>query len=206
MEPSPGISPFCGTCGRQLAEKQGPSMALAAHGVILSIAFVALFPCFAISIHISYAKTVPRIHSPLQLVSVAFANTGVGLGIYFGVTANKIGSCHSIIGLLVMGFLTLFQLLMGLVQHIHFQRTGGKSLFTYMHRWLGRLIIVLGIVNGGIGFLATKDQGDAAPAGAIVVYSVVAGVVGVAYTLVEVILPVRSKAHDAQKGFSPTVT
>ncbi|KAA8641427.1 cytochrome b561 domain-containing protein [Aspergillus tanneri] len=169
-------------------------MALAAHGIILSIAFVALFPCFAISIHIiSYTKTVTRIHSPLQLVTVAFANAGVGLGIYFGVTANKIGSCHSIIGLLVVGFLTLFQPLIGLVQHIHFQRTGRKSLFMYMHRWLGRLIIVLGIVNGGLGFLATKDQGDAAPAAAIIVYSVVAGVVGVAYTLVVVILPIRSK-------------
>ncbi|RHZ46226.1 uncharacterized protein CDV56_104462 [Aspergillus thermomutatus] len=203
-------NPFAGynaTAAAQTTGKGGTgtsNSALTAHAVIMSIAFVVLFPSFAISIHIiPYAKTVPRIHAPLQLFTLALVIAGLGLGIYLGVDTGTMGNYHPIIGLVVVGMLLLFQPLMGLLQHIHFRRTGGKSVFAYMHRWLGRSIIALGIVNGGLGFLLTKNQGDDAPTGAIIAYSVVAGVLGVAYIIFVVVLPFRSKeSAEAQKRVS----
>ena len=57
------------------------------------------------------------------------------------------------------------------------------SLFGVAHRWLGRAIIALGIINGGLGFMFSGPVGsDNVPEWGIVVYSVVAGLVGIAYT------------------------
>ncbi|RHZ60851.1 hypothetical protein CDV55_106235 [Aspergillus turcosus] len=168
--------------------------ALIAHAVLMCISFVVLFPSFAISIHIiPSAKVVPLIHAPLQLFTLALVLAGLGLGVYLGINTNNMDKYHPIIGLVVVGMLLLFQPLMGLLQHIHFRRTGGKSVFAYMHCWLGRALIALGIVNGGLGFLLAKNQGSSAPKGAIIAYAVVAGVVGLAYIVFVIVLPFRSK-------------
>jgi hypothetical protein len=150
---------------------------LIAHTVLMSVTFVVFFPSFAVSIHIiPYSTTVSAIHAPLQLFTLAMALAGLGLGVYLGVKTGQMDKYHPIIGLVVVGMLVLFQPLMGLLQHIHFRRTGGKSLFAYVHRWLGRILIALGIINGGLGFLLTKNAGKVAPKGAVIAYSVVAGV------------------------------
>jgi hypothetical protein len=167
---------------------------LIAHAVLMSVAFVVLFPSFAISIHIiPYSKTIMRIHAPLQLFTLAMAIAGLGLGVYLGIDTNQLDKYHPIIGLVVVGMLVLFQPLMGLLQHMHFRRKGGKSVFAYIHRWLGRALIALGIINGGLGFLLTKNSGKGAPKGAIIAYSVVAGVVGLVYIIFVIVLPFRSK-------------
>ncbi|KAF4199804.1 hypothetical protein CNMCM8927_004685 [Aspergillus lentulus] len=171
---------------------------LIAHAVLMSVAFVIFFPSFAISVHIiPYSKTVSRIHAPLQLFTLAMALAGLGLGVYLGVDTNQMDKYHPIIGLVVVGMLVLFQPLMGLLQHMHFRRSGGKSLFAYVHRWLGRTLIALGIINGGLGFLLTKNTGQPAPKGAIIAYSVVAGVVGLAYIIFVIVLPFTSKKSAA---------
>ncbi|KAF4255989.1 hypothetical protein KXW98_001917 [Aspergillus fumigatus] len=171
---------------------------LIAHAVLMSVAFVVFFPSFAISIRIIPNSTVvSRIHAPLQLLTLAMALAGLGLGVYLGVDTNQMDKYHPIIGLVVVGMLLLFQPLMGFLQHMHFRRTGGKSLFAYVHRWLGRTLIALGIINGGLGFLLTKNAGNAAPKGAVIAYSVVAGVVGLAYITFVIVLPFRSKKSAA---------
>ncbi|KAF7182949.1 hypothetical protein CNMCM7691_002693 [Aspergillus felis] len=172
--------------------------ALIAHAALMSVAFVVLFPSFAISIHIiPYSKAVMRIHAPLQLFTLAMAIAGLGLGVYLGVDTNQMDKYHPIIGLVVVGLLVLFQPLMGLLQHMHFRRTDGKSVFAYIHRWLGRVLIALGIINGGLGFLLTKNSGKGASKGAIIAYSVVAGVVGLAYIIFVIVLPFRPKRSAA---------
>lgn len=188
-------TPQTGTTGTTASKSNS---ILIAHAVLMSVAFVILFPSFAISVHIiPYSKTVSRIHAPLQLFTLAMALAGLGLGVYLGVDTNQMDKYHPIIGLVVVGMLVLFQPLMGLLQHMHFRRSGGKSLFAYLHRWLGRTLIALGIINGGLGFLLTKNTGQPAPKGAIIAYSVVAGVVGLAYIIFVIVLPFTSKKSAA---------
>lgn len=61
-----------------------------------------------------------------------------------------------------------------------------------MHCWLGRALIALSIINGGLGFLLAKNQGSSALKGAIIAYVVMAGVVGLAYIIFVIVLPFRS--------------
>ncbi|KAF7164535.1 hypothetical protein CNMCM5623_009032 [Aspergillus felis] len=86
---------------------------------------------------------------------------------------------------------------------MHFQHTGGKSIFAYTHRWLGRALIALGIINGRLGFLLTKNSENRAPKGAIIAYSVITGVISLAYIIFVIVLPFRSKkSPEAQKEVS----
>ena len=59
---------------------------------------------------------------------------------------------HVVIGLLATSMIILVQPAMGILQHLHFRKTGGKSIFAYIHRWTGRVAIILGMINQGLGF------------------------------------------------------
>lgn len=54
---------------------------------------------------------------------------------------------HQIIGILVFIFL-LGQFVLGFMHHRKFKKTQKPTKLAPIHVWLGRLIIVLGIVNG----------------------------------------------------------
>lgn len=201
-------NPFAGTNAASTAQPtdnggtttttSSSDKALIAHTVLMCAAFVVLFPSFAISIHvIPSAKVVPLIHAPLQLFTLALVLAGLGLGVYLGVNTNNMDKYHPIIGLVVVGMLLLFQPVMGLLQHIHFRRTGGKSVFAYMHRWLGRALMALGIVNGGLGFLLAKSQGSSAPKGGDHCLCGCGGCGRPGVFILVIVLPLRSKKSAA---------
>ena len=59
---------------------------------------------------------------------------------------------HVVIGLLATSLIIVVQPVMGALQHRHFKKTEGKSMYGYIHRWTGRVAIVLGMINQGLGF------------------------------------------------------
>lgn len=65
---------------------------------------------------------------------------------------------HVVIGLLVTCTLILFQPAIGILQHRHFRKTGRKSVFSYVHRWIGRCAIIMGMINSGLGFQLARDH------------------------------------------------
>ena len=131
-----------------------------AHACIMSIVFIVLFPLGAISMHLPLRgiRVVSRIHAPIQMLGLAMMIGAMGLGIDIAdVDLNFFSSktstkAHVVIGLLTCCTLILFQPAMGLAQHLHFKRTGKKSVFAYLHRWTGRVAICLGWINSGLGF------------------------------------------------------
>ncbi|KLJ13328.1 hypothetical protein EMPG_11702 [Blastomyces silverae] len=50
-----------------------------------------------------------------------------------------------------------------------------------VHRWVGRGMLALGIINGGLGFRFSGIGKETVPVAGVVVYSIIAGLVGVAY-------------------------
>ena len=167
---------------------------LIAHGFLMSFAFVIFFPFFAIIVPIpSIPISVTKVHVPLQLFTLAMVIAGLGLGIELGVSGDLMKNAHPIIGLVVVGLLILFQPALGLLQHLHFKRTGGKGIFAYMHRWLGRFLIILGMVNGGLGFALSGVGQPGTPRGAMIGYSVIAGVLGSFYIGLLLFLAMRGK-------------
>jgi hypothetical protein len=152
-----------------------------AHAVLMIIAFVIMFPCFALTLQIFPSSRTATVHGLLQLLTLVVALVGLGLGVSMAKELELLTNHHPIIGLVVVSSLTLFQPIMGLLQHRFYLKTRSKGIFAYVHRWFGRTMIVLGIINAGLGFQLARG-----PKGAVIAYSVVAGVMGLFYCAVVV--------------------
>ncbi|KAL4757154.1 cytochrome and DOMON domain-containing protein [Aspergillus foveolatus] len=170
---------------------------LIAHGFIMSITFVLLFPFFGLLVAIPVHGVVAKVHAPLQTFTLFSVIAGMGLGLKMGTDGDILDHAHPILGLIVVGLLILLQPAMGLLQHLHFRRTGKKSIFAILHRWLGRLAIILGIITGGLGFnLVGIDSSPYTPKSAVIAYSVIAGVMGLVYVAVQVLRTIRERARS----------
>lgn len=84
---------------------------------------------------------------------------------------------HQYCGTIIIALLIL-QASLGQVQHSIYLKTQKRSIWSYGHIWLGRFVIIAGIVNGGVGLSLPRAD---APNSAIIAYSVVAGVIGIGY-------------------------
>ncbi|KAL2869423.1 cytochrome and DOMON domain-containing protein [Aspergillus lucknowensis] len=179
---------------------------LIAHGFIMSIAFVLLFPSFGLITAIPVPGIIVKAHAPLQILALSLAIAGMGLGIKLGKDNDLLEEPHPVLGLVVLGLLILFQPAMGLLQHLHFRRTGGKSIFAHGHRWLGRVMIIVGIVNGGLGFRLAGIGNPNTPRSAVIAYSVIGGVLGLIYVAVQLFRAVKDRGDDGNQNMGgPTV-
>ncbi len=81
---------------------------------------------------------------------------GMGLGIDIATELHFFSTravpAHVVIALLATSMIILIQPAMGILHHLHFRKTGGKSIFGHIHRWNGRIAIILGMINQGLGF------------------------------------------------------
>ena len=135
-----------------------------AHACMMSIAFIVLFPIGALTLHLPLKghKIIPYVHAPIQIIGLLMVIGAMGLGIdiaqndlmYFNTVV-----AHIVIGLLACGMLILFQPALGIAQHIIYKRTGKRTIWAHLHRWNGRVFIVLGWINSGLGFQLTMWMG-----------------------------------------------
>ncbi|KAL5334953.1 hypothetical protein BJX70DRAFT_376413 [Aspergillus crustosus] len=169
---------------------------LIAHGAIMSVAFVLLFPFFGLVVTLPGRGIIVKVHAPLQALTLFLVIAGMGLGIKLGTDNDVMDNVHPILGFIVIGPLILFQPAMGLLQHLHFRRTGGKCIFAHLHRWLGRLLIVAGVVTGGLGFRLAGIGNPNTPRSAVIAYSVIAGFICLVYVAVQVFSAVKSGGHE----------
>lgn len=167
-----------------------------AHAIIMILVFVIFFPSFALMLHIVPYSNIVYVHASFQLFTLALAIAGMGIGISMARSLDLIQTYHPIIGMVTVPCLILFQPAMGFLQHRYFHKTGGKSVFAYLHRWLGRCLMTLGIINAGLGFRLTHIGLSIAPVGAVIAYGVVAGIVGLVYASVVVLLPLRKRGRS----------
>lgn len=65
----------------------------------------------------------------------------------------------------------LFQPILGVLHHLGFKKHGNRTVISHLHIWIGRIMVTLGIVNGGLGLLlaANSRSGE-------IIYAVVAAV------------------------------
>jgi hypothetical protein len=148
-----------------------------AHACIMSIVFIVLYPLGAISIHLPIEhipilkntylkKKIMAIHAPIQILAFVMMVGGMALGIRIAHDLEYLNNpvhAHVVIGLLTVSIIILFQPILGFIQHQHFKKTGGKSVFAYLHRWIGRGAIVLGMINSGLGFQLAETTGIIVP-------------------------------------------
>lgn len=146
-----------------------------AHGVMASLAFVAIFPIGGILIRIPSIPGLLWVHGLIQMLGYFIFVAAFGMGVWIASTGGYLSTSHAIIGIIL--FVLLFaQPIGGLLHHHFFKKTGGRTIVSYLHVNLGRVAIILGMINGGLGLkLASVEQKY------VIVYSVFAAIMGIAY-------------------------
>jgi hypothetical protein len=96
---------------------------------------------------------------------------------------------HAVIGI-ILWVLVMIQPILGFVHHRHFKKHQARGFQSYAHILLGRFVITLGIVNGGLGFFLANYSG-----GGAIAYGLLAGIVWVLYMLTLIV---------KRKGGKPT--
>ena len=175
-----------------------------AHGLVMSIVFLVMTPLAAISLSLPYAKRVPLVHAPLQVLSIILVIIGLALGVHLGQQLEMLDRYHQVIGYILVALMLSVQPALGVAQHLYFRRTGGRSVMGISHAWLGRTVIVVGIINGGLGMLQSGPVGnDYVPNWAPVAYSIVAGVMAFLYLSVTISTRIRRGRDVGLEKLSP---
>ncbi|MCJ1251253.1 hypothetical protein MMC30_008484 [Trapelia coarctata] len=173
-------------------EHVGPSptkhMRVVAHGVLMSLAFLIFFPFGALTVRLLSFKGLVWVHAGTQLTAYAIAVSGMGIGVWLAVTEGAWDqSAHTIFGLVIIALL-FFQPILGLIHHMIYQRSEQRTLWCIAHIWFGRVLIILGVINGGLGLQLSDNtvKGEIA-------YGVIAGVFFLFYVAVVVISDMRGR-------------
>ncbi|KAL7923968.1 hypothetical protein ACQKWADRAFT_288404 [Trichoderma austrokoningii] len=151
-----------------------PSQTLAtSHGTIMSIVFVILYPLGS-----SLMPLIGKwyIHASWQTIAFLLMWAGFGIGVFI---ARQDGiffhQAHTRLGVILVCLISL-QPIFGIIHHINYLKYRRRGIFGHLHQWYGRSLMIIGIVNGGLGL----QLGDA-PNRYIIAYSVVAGVTSIIY-------------------------
>ncbi|PTB67277.1 iron reductase domain protein [Trichoderma citrinoviride] len=144
-----------------------------AHGILMSVIFVIMYPLGS-----SLMPLIGKwyIHASWQTIAFLGMWAGLGLGVTIAKRENEFfDQPHSRLGVILVALISL-QPVFGLIHHINYLKTQRRGIFGHLHCWYGRALMIIGIVNGGLGLqlgnVATRY---------IIAYSVVAGVTTLFY-------------------------
>ena len=104
-------------------------------------------------------------------------------------TFRQLNFYHPIIGIVVVSLLA-FQPVIGLLHHRLYKTSSNPTFWSVVHVWLGRLIITLGIINGGLGLLFAADTKNGE-----IIYGVIAGLVWLVWVGLTVWKTAGNRAH-----------
>ncbi|TDZ12826.1 hypothetical protein C8034_v001838 [Colletotrichum sidae] len=146
----------------------GKSAILLAHGVIMSIVFVALYPLGAILMPL-VGKWMA--HAVWQSVAFGLMWAGFGTGYaYARDNGYLFAQTHTLLGTVVVALLAI-QPFLGYAHHAYYKKFQSRGVISHVHIWYGRALTVIGIINGGLGLelsgIATRY---------VIAYSVVSAV------------------------------
>ncbi|KAF5125461.1 hypothetical protein E5D57_010148 [Metarhizium anisopliae] len=158
--------------GVETDEGNGMAM-LYAHGIVMSVAFLIGYPVGS-----ALMPLLGRwlIHASWQLLAFVGMWVGFALGCVISSRAGSLfQDAHMQLGLAVSILMTI-QPVLGWLHHTHFLKHGQRGPISHVHTWYGRIIMILGIVNGGIGlhFAGASSR-------FVVTYAIVATLVSVMY-------------------------
>jgi Cytochrome domain of cellobiose dehydrogenase len=124
---------------------EGFFTAVRVHGIIMTFSFMGLFVAGSVTIRLPLLRSF-KYHWVIQLSASILA---LGSGLYMFMRSKSFG-VHKILGLIVICSL-IIQAAAGYKHHIDFVRIRRQTIFTLVHRWLGRAILLFGTFNVGLG-------------------------------------------------------
>ena len=167
-----------------------------AHGVMASLAFVGLFPLGGILIRVANFTGLVWVHAALQIVAFLVYVAAFGIGIWIAMNSQYLTQAHPIIGI-VLFIILCAQPLGGFLHHRYFKKYGRRSTVSYAHIGIGRIAIVLGMINGGLGLqMASVERSG------VIAYSVIAGVMGLLY-IASIVFGERKRSKRMAENSQP---
>ncbi|KAH8882021.1 CBD9-like protein, partial [Thozetella sp. PMI_491] len=131
-----------------------------AHGIIMIICFVGVFPLGIVLLRLGNSV---RWHLINQAIALVLTLVGTSLGMAASTSYNRssgFNTPHQILGLIVF-LLVVTQFVIGYIHHRIFKRTQQTTKLAPVHVQLGRVAIPLGILVAFTGFpLALAPQSD----------------------------------------------
>ncbi|PSN74195.1 hypothetical protein BS50DRAFT_10059 [Corynespora cassiicola Philippines] len=162
---------------------------LIAHGVLASLAFVIFFPLGSILIRLGSFPGLWLVHGVFQIFAYILYIAAFGIGIWFvrNLPVSLMDHYHPVIGIIVFCLL-FFQPILGLMHHFQFKKHNRRTIWSHGHLWLGRIVITLGMINGGLGMLLATETGFFIPSRSqMIAYGVVAGIMWLLWVAAAVI-------------------
>ncbi|KAI1855488.1 hypothetical protein JX266_000353 [Neoarthrinium moseri] len=167
---------------------------IAAHGVVMAITFVILYPIGSILMPMLSNWVV---HAMFQTVAFLLMWAGFALGVISAHrTKYDFTVTHTLLGTVVVCLMVL-QPALGWVHHTHFVKHQKRSVVSYAHIAYGRSLMLLGVINGGLGL-----QLAGAPGRLVVAYAVVSAVIGVLYAAIKLTTSFRKRRGAGANGGS----
>ncbi|KAL5435066.1 hypothetical protein PMIN05_007440 [Paraphaeosphaeria minitans] len=157
----------------------------------------------SIFIRLASFKSAWLFHGLFQIFAFLVYMAAFALGVWMTqqapAQANLIGRYHPIVGIVLFAVLFI-QPVLGLIHHFRYKQVGRRTFWSYGHLWLGRLLIPLGMINGGLGLLLATETGYGRPTtGQVIAYGVVAGIMSLLWLAATIIGERRrTKAHKVQ--------
>jgi len=191
------------------AEFNKATRILIAHAVLASLVWVIFIPSLAILLRLNLkAPIIVKLHAIGQIASYIIYIVAAGMGIWLAQQSAAYGiwdDPHPRLGLAILA-IALFQPIFGGVHHRIYKsreqnvaagnptKAPGRTALGRVHIWVGRILIALGIINGGLGIrLASYSpfQTDATSQKASIGYGVVAGVMFLLYLISVIAFEIR---------------
>jgi hypothetical protein len=126
-----------------------------AHAIFACVAWAVIFPIGGIITNVLSLRGSPRLvwtHAGLQIAGFYSSTIALLLGIML-LTRDSlpVNNLHTIVGITLFA-LWFIQLALGCMIHVKSESYGVRTLWTPGHLWMGRLWIIVGIINGIFGF------------------------------------------------------
>ncbi|KAK1780544.1 hypothetical protein QBC45DRAFT_104020 [Copromyces sp. CBS 386.78] len=151
--------------------------ALVAHSVIMTATFAALYPLGSMLMPLIGSWIA---HAIWQSVAFVLMWVGFGLGVRVAQDRNMLfNNTHTRLGTAVV-FLLLIQPVLGIMHHKYFLKYRERGVISYAHIWWGRILLILAVVNGGLGLKLTNAGNSA-----VVAYCIIAAVCFGIYAIVK---------------------
>ena len=193
---------------------------LIAHAVMATLAWAFLFPMGAIMLRLNINHPIMlKLHIFIQMAAyviyVAAAGMGIWLAMEFEAYFDVWSDPHLVIGLVVLVCMTI-QPVLGWVHHRIYRARSiiiantnrgprpGRTIWGRVHLWLGRCLITLGIINGGVGLRMLEDSPSQDPAvtrDAEIGYGVAAGFTWLLYVSVTVVWEATRSARQRKQQY-----
>jgi hypothetical protein len=193
---------------------------LIAHAVMATTAWAFFFPIGSIFLRLNINHPIMlKLHIYTQILSYIVYAAAAGLGIWLAIDTSKFvdiwSDPHPIIGLIILVFATL-QPFTGWIHHriyraravilanTHRGPRPGRTIWGRIHLWTGRILITLGIINGGLGLRIMErspTQDHSLTRSAEIGYSIGAGLMWCIYVFITLVSEGTRSARKRKQVF-----